>query len=97
MPEEVCARVYLFATLRERAGGRRFFRLCLPRGSTLMDLLRRLDEEVPGLLEEVVEDGRVREGYKVMVNGRDADFLGGLGIELEDGWEIHVFPPVAGG
>jgi len=95
--DRVCVKAYLFATLRERAGGRRFFEVCLPRGSTVMDLLRHLDREAPGLLEEVVEDGRVREGYKVMINGRDVDFLGGLGIELEDGWEIHIFPPVAGG
>ena len=97
MEDRVCVRAYLFATLRERAGGRRVFEVCLPKGSTVMDLLKKLDEEAPGLVEEVVENGRVREGYKVMVNGRDVDFLGGLQLALQDGWEIHVFPPVAGG
>jgi molybdopterin synthase sulfur carrier subunit len=35
--------------------------------------------------------------YKVLVNGRDLDFLKGLGTVLKDKDEIQIFPPVGGG
>ena len=89
--------VRLYATLREKAGGNGVFELELPGGSTVLDALREVDSRVPGLLDEVVDDSRVREGYKVLVNGRDVDFEGGLGRRLGEGDIIHVFPPVAGG
>ncbi len=93
----VKVRVYLYATLRERAGGRRVIEVDLPEGATVRDALLAASREAPGLYDEVVEDGRVRVMYKVLVDGRDVDFLEGLSTRLRDGSEVHVFPPVAGG
>ncbi len=90
-------KVYLYATLRDRAGGLRRLELDLPDEASVRDLIARLEEAAPGITGELVDDGRVREGYKVMVNGRDVDFLEGLDTRLGDGDEVHIFPPVAGG
>ncbi|MEM3027956.1 MAG: ubiquitin-like small modifier protein 1 [Candidatus Bathyarchaeia archaeon] len=43
------------------------------------------------------EEGRVRKGFSILVNGREITFLKGLGTELKDGDIIAIFPPVAGG
>ena len=53
--------------------------------------------ETVGLSKIVLEAGKVRSMYKVLVNGRDVEFAGGLRTTLKDGDTIDVFPPVAGG
>jgi len=90
-------RVRLYATLRERAGGRLEVEVEVPEGAMVLDALRAVEAQAPGLLEEIIDSGRVREGYKVMVDGRDVDFEGGLKRRLRGGEVIHVFPPLAGG
>ncbi len=91
-------RIYLYATLRELAGGKRIVEVEVPEGATVLEALLEADRKIPGLAGEILDSGRVREGYKVMVSGRDVDFEGGPGARrLREGEEIHVFPPVAGG
>jgi len=53
--------------------------------------------EAVGLSKIVLNDGGIRPMYKVLVNGRDVEFVGGLRATLRDGDAIDVFPPVAGG
>jgi len=43
------------------------------------------------------ETGEVTKGNKILVNGRDIDFLRGLATRLKDGDRIVFFPPVGGG
>jgi len=43
------------------------------------------------------ETGEVMKGNKVMVNGRDIDFLQGSATRLKDGDRVVFFPPVGGG
>ena len=43
------------------------------------------------------DDGGLLQHVRLMVNGRDIAFLNGLHTILQDGDEILIFPPVAGG
>lgn len=74
--------VLFFASYRERAGGPRR-ELELPAGARVSDLLRRLREE--GL--------DLPESASVAVNRRYA----AGDRELEEGDEVALIPPVAGG
>ena len=85
----VTLRVY--ATLIEIVGSR-VKEVPITSGETIEELLRKT-----GLYDTVIENGRVRSMYKILVNGRDIEFLDGLKTKLKDGDVIDVFPPVAGG
>ena len=90
--------MYLYATLRERAGGARLVEIVIPPGSTVRDVLHALSDLYPGIVAEVLDEtGNVRAGYKILLNGRDVDFVGGLDAQVSEGAEVHLFPPVAGG
>jgi molybdopterin synthase sulfur carrier subunit len=41
--------------------------------------------------------GEARKFYKILVNGRDIDFLDGLETKLKEGDTVAFFPPVGGG
>jgi len=84
-------RVRVYATLVERVG-RRQLELVLNGDATVAEAL-----SAAGLYEEVVESGHVRRFFKVLVNGRDIDFLDDLNTKLKDGDVLDVFPPLAGG
>lgn len=85
----VTLRVY--ATLIELVGTR-VREVPISIGETIEELLRKT-----GLYDTVVENGKVRSMYKILVNGRDIEFLNGLETKLKDGDVIDIFPPVAGG
>lgn len=57
------------------------------------------DKYSQGKLEGQVydESGNVREFVKILVNGRDVDFLGGSSTQLKDGDILALFPPAIGG
>lgn len=83
--------IRVYATLIEKAKSR-VNTITISGEETVGDLLR-----VTGLYDEVVEDGRVKAMYKILVNGRDIEFLNGLDTRLKEGDVVDVFPPVAGG
>lgn len=66
-------------------------------GSTLRDAFETLFSAHPALRERIMENDRIKDFYKVFVNGRDIYHLGGLETQLKDGDVVAVFPPVAGG
>ena len=85
-------RVKVFFTLRERLGWKEKL-VELPENTKLRDLLDLL----PAIKEEI---NRYRaKGYSmiIMINGRHAEFLGGLDAALHEGDEVAFFPPAAGG
>ncbi|MFX1532738.1 MAG: ubiquitin-like small modifier protein 1 [Promethearchaeota archaeon] len=43
------------------------------------------------------EKNELRKWVKILINGRNIDFLEGIKTKLNSGDEIAVFPPVAGG
>jgi molybdopterin synthase sulfur carrier subunit len=80
--------------------GSREVQLEVPAGSSVMDVIARLADRmgeqcVPALLEAV--GGRPQRHLRIMLNGRDIGFLGGLDAVVREGDEILVLPPAGGG
>lgn len=85
--------VVIYFTLREKLGWSSR-RLRLPgRRARLRDVL----EAVPELWEILVRGGELNPDFRVLIDGRNVVFLGGLNAEVRDGSRIVVFPPAGGG
>ncbi|QIO21924.1 ubiquitin-like small modifier protein 1 [Haloarcula sp. JP-L23] len=65
-------------------------------GADAGDVLRALGEEYPDM-ELFESDDTLRQYLTILRNGRDIEHIEGLETTLEDGDELSVFPPVAGG
>jgi len=91
-------RVRGFATLADLMG-REGVVLELPEGSCVRDAIRELSKRFGKALEGALLDGGggLAKFVKVMLNGRDIDFLSGLETPLSNGDELLLFPPVGGG
>ena len=90
------AKVGLFASLQQSAGVGEI-RIS---ASNVGSLLRQLTDRFPMIKSEVWEDERklrLSERVKVMVNGRNIDFLDGLSTMLDEEDRVAIFPPVGGG
>jgi len=85
-----------FATFRQ-AVGQKVVEREFPEGTTIGEVLRRLEEEYDGLAGQLIEDGDLRPHINVLKSGREALHLDGMDTELEDGDSLSIFPPVAGG
>jgi molybdopterin synthase sulfur carrier subunit len=67
---------------------------------TLQALLQRLCSEKGQAFEQAVLDssGNLQDSIAILVNGRHYNHLPGkLDTELEEGDEVAIFPPMAGG
>lgn len=72
----------------------------IPSRSTLVDLLEIMvnrwgDELASQLFGE--DSSKLLPYIRLMVNGRDITFLDGMETELQNGDEVLILPPVAGG
>ena len=88
-------KVEFFNTLREKVNGLKYVEI--EDVYTLRDVLKKLDEMFPNLKGEIWDGEKVNEDYLIMVDGRNIVFLGGLDAKLNDGDEVSMFPPAAGG
>ena len=90
--------VKLYATLRQRAGGRRDIDIPWSPGDSVIDVLRELVRLEPGLSGHILSESESVLPYVgIFLNGRDIRYLGGLETALDGETEIAIFPPVAGG
>jgi sulfur-carrier protein len=88
--------VKAFATLRTLMQNET--RVELSGGSTVADLLGKLETLYPGLSGELFsEPGQINPLVNILKNGRNIQHLANLQTPLEDGDIIAVFPPAAGG
>lgn len=85
-------RVHVPGPLRTAIGGTAARDLELPGDTaTVADVLEALDRRFPGLWQRVVDErGRVRATLRVLVDGRDADLVGGLLLPVRDGSALWV-------
>ena len=90
--------VKLYATLRQRAGGRRDIDVPWSPGDSVIVALRELLRLEPGLAGHIlgVDEGLLPY-VSIFLDGRDVRHVGGLCARLQDETEIAIFPPVAGG
>ncbi|MCG2867068.1 MAG: MoaD family protein [Vulcanisaeta sp.] len=71
----------------------------LPDNATVMDLIRTIDKVVSPNFSSVIldDDGRLKDQYVILINGRSIDFLHGLETRLSNGDEVVFLPPAGGG
>ena len=92
-------RVKTFASVAELVG-KREFEIRLKGGSTVYDLFQTLFRKFGAKVKSEIWDTKrdAPQAYiKVMLNGRDIDFIRGVKTELNEGDTVAIFPPVAGG
>jgi MoaD family protein len=74
--------------------------ISMPPGSSLQDLLLRLQGELGEPFKEQASNirGELREDVAILLNGRHYKHLPeGVNTILKDGDQVAIFPPVAGG
>jgi molybdopterin synthase sulfur carrier subunit len=60
--------------------------------------MRELVKKYGQKFEQVTLEGtNLKLGIKIIINGRDIDYLNGLDTQLKDGDVIVIIPPIAGG
>ncbi len=88
-------RVRFFAQFRERYGGDH--QVEPPAGSSVADAVRSVARPGEGEDAAVGPDGRMRDYVILMRNGARLEHDEAEATPVEDGDELAVFPPVAGG
>jgi molybdopterin synthase sulfur carrier subunit len=67
-------------------------------GSTVGEVLKRLDAAHPGFAERMFDDaGGLRRFVNVFLADEDVRFLDGLATPVTDGQTVSIVPAVAGG
>ncbi len=90
-------KIRLYATLRPLVGSSTVEVEAGP-GNTVRELLEELIQRWPELKSELFDsNGQLHNNIHVFINGRDVRYLGGLNMEIPEGAEIRIFPPVGGG
>lgn len=89
------ARVILTANLKSYTGG---ITETEASGARVCDLLRDLDEQIPGLRHYLVNDqGALRRHVNVFVNGELVKDRAALTDALEPGSTVHILQALSGG
>jgi molybdopterin converting factor small subunit len=89
--ERVETEVRLFADLAEAADARAVT-VAVDPDATVAAVLDRLERDHPAVAARLLDDGAVRQGYTVALDGETVEPSTRL-----DGGEVAVFPPVTGG
>lgn len=85
-----------FASFRDILGKDRGIEI--DKGSTVEDLLKSLISTHPNLRTALFDDaGNIKEYVIIMKNRENIESLQGMTTELNEGDEVAILPPVAGG
>jgi len=63
--------------------------------SSITELINKLDEEYPGMKQQLTEGNLIKDGLSVVINDEISN--NPLLEHLEDGFEIHFVPTIGGG
>ncbi|GAB6266765.1 MAG: molybdopterin converting factor subunit 1 [Methanothrix sp.] len=89
-------KVRAFAQFREILG--KEMDMNIPEGSTVLSLLRSIGASSPAFREQAFAgSGGPNDYILLMINRKRIDPLNDLSILLNEGDELAIFPPVAGG
>ena len=90
-------KVKLFALYKEITGTKEI-ELDLPAKSTVLDLIKTIAKKYPQLEKHLLL-GRdeISDEPRIILNGRNIEWLKGSKTELKEGDTIALFPPAAGG
>ncbi|MFB6470957.1 MAG: MoaD/ThiS family protein [Vulcanisaeta sp. AZ3] len=71
----------------------------VPENATVKDLIQIIDKAIsPNFSRVILDDnGKLRDQYVVLINGRSIDFLKGLDTKLSSEDEVTFLPPAGGG
>jgi molybdopterin synthase sulfur carrier subunit len=99
VPSTIKVTVGTILHLKELLGSRQID-IEMPPESTVLDVLREVAVRigpgaVPALLQ--AEDRVPQPHLRIMVNGRDIQFVSGLETRLADGDHVVIIPPASGG
>jgi molybdopterin synthase sulfur carrier subunit len=92
-------KVYTILAIKEILGQREF-EVPFPEGTTVKDFLSWMNEKWGDRLASHIFQPRSHQllpHIRLMINGRDIQFLNGMETILEDGDEFMMLPLVAGG
>ena len=87
------ATVKFFGNLRQMAG---ITTLSLD-GKTVGEILSNLHPHYASVHAALLEEGKLKPYYKIMVNGMDISLHQGLDTKVSDSDVVAIFPPIAGG
>ena len=86
------AKVFVPALMRKLAGDEPVVEVP---GATLREVMDNLGEAYPGMKELIVENGRVRPGLQLAVDGVLS--ATGLMAKVPEDAEVHILPALGGG
>lgn len=66
-------------------------------GSTLEEVIRKIDSKSPGFAEKVIEKGEIKRFVNIYVNNEDVRFGEGLATKIKKDDVISILPAVSGG
>ncbi len=91
-------KIRYLATLYEAVGHFEEEHNCSKKNCTVRELLFELMEKYPQLVDHLGKNLEfVGDDVKVLVNGRNIDFLNGLNTRLSEQDIVVLIPPAAGG
>jgi len=64
-------------------------------GETVRDVITQLERDYPGIEMRLIEDGRIRPGISVVVDGQVSNAK--LRHQLTESSEVHFLPALSGG
>ena len=71
--------------------------LCTPHDTTDTVMQTLVENFGLNFKQAIMNGTNLKSGIKMIVNGRDIDYLNGLDTQLNDGDVVVIIPPIAGG